>query len=66
MLEYVEDSLELLVLVDFDLFLEVIVLISIYIVVEIIEEIFWRFMLRGYTIFANSLLDATIWDSNEL
>jgi len=40
MLEYVEDSLELLVLVDFDLFLEVIVLISIYIVVEIIEEIF--------------------------
>ena len=60
MLEYVKDSLELLVLVDFSLFLEVTVLISIYIVVEIVEEIFWRFALKEYSIFSFFLLGTTI------
>ena len=60
MLEYVKDSLKLLVLVDFSLFLEVTILISMYIAVKIVEEIFWRFILKEYSIFTNSLLKTTI------
>ena len=60
MLECVKDSLKLLVLVDFSLFLEVTILISMYIAVKIVEEIFWRFILKEYSIFTNSLLKTTI------
>jgi len=64
MLDCMDNFLELLELVEFDLPLDVSILISINTVIKGVLKLFWEFVVKESNMFSKSLLSAIIQDSS--